>query len=66
MRGSAMGCAHIAFVVEHPGVPGMMFGQLQTPESTVAKRMAQTSSRSVQKVSGIPSFGFMSRPGQQP
>ena len=38
----AMFMGHVAFVVEHPGVPRMMFGQLQTPESTVAKRMAQT------------------------
>ncbi len=30
------------FVVEHPGVPRMMFGQLQNAGSTPAKRMAQT------------------------
>ena len=38
----AMFIGHIAFVLEHPGVPRMMFGQLQTSEPTVAKRMAQT------------------------
>jgi len=38
----AMFMGHIEFVAEHPGVPRMMFGQLQTTESTAAKRMAQT------------------------
>jgi len=38
----AMFMGHIAFVLEHPGVPRMLFGQLQTTESTAAKRMAQT------------------------
>ncbi len=38
----AMFMTHIDFVVEHPGVPRMMFGQLQNAESTQAKRMAQT------------------------
>lgn len=38
----AMFMSHIDFVVEHPGVPRMMFGQLQNAESTAAKRMAQT------------------------
>ena len=38
----AMFIGHIAFVLEHPGVPRMLFGQLQTTESTAAKRMAQT------------------------
>ena len=38
----AMFMGHIEFVMEHPGVPRMMFGQLQSPESTPAKRMAQT------------------------
>jgi AcrR family transcriptional regulator len=38
----AMFMSHIDFVVEHPGVPRMMFGQLQNTESTPAKRMAQT------------------------
>ncbi len=38
----AMFMSHIEFVVEHPGVPRMMFGELQRAESTPAKRMAQT------------------------
>ncbi len=33
---------HIDFVVEHPGVPRMMFGELQRAEPTAAKRMVQT------------------------
>ena len=37
----AMFMGHIAFVLERPGVPRMLFGQLQTTESTAAKRMAQ-------------------------
>jgi AcrR family transcriptional regulator len=38
----AMFMSHIDFVVEHPGVPRMLFGQLQNAESTAAKRMAQS------------------------
>lgn len=38
----AMFMSHVDFVVEHPGVPRMMFGELQRTESTPAKRMAQT------------------------
>lgn len=38
----AMFLAHVEFVVEHPGVPRMLFGELQRAESTPAKRMAQT------------------------
>lgn len=34
--------AHIDFVVEHPGVPRILFGELQRGESTAAKRMAQS------------------------
>ncbi len=33
--------SHVEFVVEHPGVPRMMFGELQAAESTPAKRLAQ-------------------------
>lgn len=33
--------AHIDFVAKHPGVPRMMFGELQRAERTPAKRMAQ-------------------------
>jgi len=34
--------SHVEFVVEHPGVPRMMFGELQRADSTPAKRMVQT------------------------
>lgn len=38
----AMFISHVEFVIEHPGVPRMMFGELQRAETTAAKRMAQT------------------------
>lgn len=38
----AMFMSHVDFVSEHPGVPRMMFGELQRAESTAAKRMVQT------------------------
>ncbi len=38
----AMFMSHVAFVVEHPGVPRMIFGELQRAESTPARRMVQT------------------------
>ncbi len=38
----AMFMAHIDFVARHPGVPRMMFGELQRAEDTPAKQMAQT------------------------
>ena len=38
----AMFMAHIKFVSEHPGVPRMMFGELQRAQSTPAKHMVQT------------------------
>lgn len=38
----AMFMAHIDFVSEHPGVPRMMFGELQRSDSTPAKQMVQT------------------------
>ena len=34
--------AHAGFVVEHPGVPRMMFGELQRADASAPKRMAQT------------------------
>ena len=34
--------AHIEFVSEHPGVPRMLFGELQRPGETLPKRMVQT------------------------
>ncbi len=33
---------HIEFVIEHPGVPRMLIGELQRSEYTVAKRMVRT------------------------
>jgi len=38
----AMFEAHVDFVTEHPGVPRMLFGELQRAEATPAKRAAQT------------------------
>lgn len=34
--------SHIEFVIEHPGVPRMMFGELQRAEATPAKKVAHT------------------------
>jgi len=33
---------HVEFVAEHPGVPRMMFGELQQPKSTLAKRVVRS------------------------
>lgn len=33
--------SHVEFVAEHPGVPRMMFGELQRAEQTIPKRMVQ-------------------------
>lgn len=33
--------AHIEFIVAHPGVPRMLFGELQQTQATPAKRMAK-------------------------
>lgn len=38
----AMFMTHIDFVASHPGVPRMLFGELQRAEDTPAKRMART------------------------
>jgi AcrR family transcriptional regulator len=38
----AMFMSHVEFVVEHPGVPRMVFGELQNAKATPAKRMVQT------------------------
>lgn len=38
----AMFLAHVAFVCDHPGVPRMLFGELQRARPTAPKRMAQT------------------------
>lgn len=37
----AMFMAHVQFVVEHPGVPRMLFGELQRPGETGPKRIAK-------------------------
>ncbi len=34
--------AHVDFVIEHPGVPRLLFGELQRAEETGPKRMVQT------------------------
>jgi TetR/AcrR family transcriptional regulator len=34
--------AHIDFVAEHPGVPRIIFGELQRPGNTLPKKMIQT------------------------
>jgi len=34
--------AHIAFISAHPGVPRILFGELQRAEDTAAKRMVRT------------------------
>ena len=38
----AMFLSHIEFVSEHPGIPRMMFSELQRKESSPAKEMART------------------------
>lgn len=38
----AMFMAHLDFVAKHPGVPRMLFGELQRAKDTVAKRMVRT------------------------
>ena len=38
----AMFMTHVEFVVEHPGVPRMLFSELQRPGDTGAKRMVRT------------------------
>lgn len=38
----AMFMAHVEFVIEHPGVPRLLFGEMQRAEETGTKRMAQT------------------------
>lgn len=34
--------AHVDFITEHPGIPRMLFGELQRVKETAAKQMAQT------------------------
>ncbi len=38
----AMFMAHVDFVAEHPGVPRMLFGELQRAEETAPKRIVKT------------------------
>lgn len=38
----AMFMSHVAFAAEHPGMPRMVFSELQRAEPTPAKRMVQT------------------------
>lgn len=38
----SMFMAHVDFITEHPGIPRMLFGELQRAEETAPKRMAQT------------------------
>lgn len=38
----AMFMSHVAFVIEYPGVPRMMFGELQHARATPAKQAART------------------------
>ncbi len=38
----SMFMAHVDFITEHPGIPRMLFGELQRPEETAPKRIAQT------------------------
>lgn len=33
--------AHVGFVTEHPGVPRMLFGELQRPDRTMARQLVQ-------------------------
>jgi AcrR family transcriptional regulator len=37
----AMFMAHVGFVIEHPGVPRLLFGEMQRAEETRPKRMVQ-------------------------
>lgn len=38
----AMFLGHVEFIAEHPGIPRMMFGELQRTGTSPAKRMART------------------------
>lgn len=38
----AMFMSHVEFVIEHPGVPRMLFGELQHARDTPAKKVART------------------------
>ncbi|WP_286952699.1 MULTISPECIES: TetR/AcrR family transcriptional regulator [Aminobacterium] len=38
----SMFMAHVGFITEHPGIPRMLFSELQRSEETAPKQMAQT------------------------
>ena len=38
----AMFMAHVNFIIEHPGIPRILFGELQHAGETIPKRIAQT------------------------
>lgn len=38
----SMFMAHVEFIAEHPGIPRMLFGELQRAQESTPKRMAQT------------------------
>ena len=38
----SMFMAHVGFITEHPGIPRMLFGELQSSEETASKRIVQT------------------------
>lgn len=38
----SMFMAHVDFITEHPGIPRMLFGELQRAEETAPRRMVQT------------------------
>ncbi len=38
----SMFMAHVDFITEHPGIPRMLFGELQHPEETAPKKLVQT------------------------
>jgi len=45
----AMFMAHIEFVARHPGVPRMLFGELQRPGKSLPKKLVQTLIRQYEK-----------------
>lgn len=38
----SMFMTHVEFIIEHPGIPRMLFGELQRTEKTAPKQMVQT------------------------
>lgn len=61
----AMFLSHVAFVIEYPGVPRMMFGELQHTRATPAKQAARTLMRRyVERVSTNVDHGDQVKKGQ--